>query len=100
MAIKGKSFASNVTITAQDSSHPPVFNTIKMVGSSNIVFDSISVDFHPTTATKDWTPAFQATSSQKERPTNVNAIVVTDGIPLSTIAYLRIPKTTLDLLLG
>jgi hypothetical protein len=63
VAIKGKSFASNVTITAQDSSHPPVFNTIKMVGSSNIVFDSISVDFHPTTATKDWTPAFQATSS-------------------------------------
>ncbi|MGC1489426.1 MAG: right-handed parallel beta-helix repeat-containing protein, partial [Albidovulum sp.] len=58
VSISGKNFANGITIEALDKTNPPVFNTVKVVSSTNLIFDGIDVDFKPTAATNDWDSAF------------------------------------------
>lgn len=53
-------FDSEVTIKSADPDDPAVFNTINIIRSSNVTFDSLFIDFTPTENTVAWDTAFRA----------------------------------------
>lgn len=46
-------FASNVTLSSADATHPAVFNSISLSRVSNLTLDDVSVKFTPTDKTQD-----------------------------------------------
>lgn len=61
--LSGTSFASGVTIAAQNKAAPPVFDTMQMMNCKNITLDSVKFNFVPNSSTMEWTPALDVRSS-------------------------------------
>jgi Ca2+-binding RTX toxin-like protein len=61
--IKNMSFASDIKVVAADANKPPVFNTIDVITSKGIRFESIVIDMKPTEATIPSTAALEIRGS-------------------------------------
>ena len=60
LSLRGLDFDSEVTIRSAEAADPAVFNTINIIESSNLTFDSLFIDFTPTEGTVEWSSAFRA----------------------------------------
>ena len=61
--IKGKIFATDVTITSASTTSPAEFHSLNITGSQGINFVDITVDFQPTATTVSWSSAVKITNS-------------------------------------
>lgn len=61
--LSGKAFASGVTIAAQNSGNPPVFDDMLMMNCKNIALDGVKFNFVPNANTMEWTPALEVRNS-------------------------------------
>jgi Ca2+-binding RTX toxin-like protein len=61
--IKNMSFASDIKVVAADANKPPVFNTIDVITSKGIRFESIVIDMNPTATTIPSTAALEIRGS-------------------------------------
>ncbi|MBS0562958.1 MAG: hypothetical protein JSR87_00245, partial [Proteobacteria bacterium] len=61
--LSGTSFASGVTIAAQNKAAPPVFDKMQMMNCKNIALDGVKFNFVPNSSTMEWTPALEVRGS-------------------------------------
>lgn len=61
--IKGKIFATDVTITSLSTTNPAEFHSLSVTGSQGINFVNINVDFQPTATTMNFSSAVKITGS-------------------------------------
>lgn len=80
--LRDTSFASNVTIAAQDLGNPPVFESISLWNVDHLAFDGVKIDFIPDAETIETHSGFKASNSSHIAVRNSE---VTGGVAINGI---------------